>query len=134
MKRTASVKKSSSVRGTSTRRRKSARARRFVVCVRNEGYEASLERKKIYTVLPDSEAERDGDLRVIDERGEDYLLSADRFVAIEVPARVRASLRATAHDCAAVSWGQYGGSTRLSADLTVLADRVFENSLKFGPI
>jgi len=62
------------------------------VCVRNDGYEASLERNKIYTVLPDDEAERDGDLRVIDESGEDYLFSADRFVAIEVPATVRASL------------------------------------------
>jgi hypothetical protein len=43
-------------------------------------------------VLPDAEAERDGDLRVIDESGEDYLFSADRFVAIDVPAAVRASL------------------------------------------
>lgn len=60
--------------------------------MRNAGYEASLERNKIYTVLPDIEAERDGDLRVIDESGEDYLFSADRFVPIEVPARVRASL------------------------------------------
>jgi hypothetical protein len=91
MKRTASGKRSSSARGTSTRRRKSAR--RFAVCVRNQGYEASLERNKIYTVLPDEEAERDGDLRVIDESGEDYLFSANRFVAIEVPAAVRASLR-----------------------------------------
>ena len=40
-----------------------------------------LERNKIYTVLPDIEAERDGDLRVIDESGEDYLFSANRFVA-----------------------------------------------------
>jgi hypothetical protein len=62
------------------------------VCVQNKGYEASLERNKIYTVLPDDEAEQDGDLRVIDESGEDYLFSADRFVAIEVPAAVRASL------------------------------------------
>ena len=92
MKRTVSAKKSSSARGTSTRRRKSAAARRFAVCVRNDGYEASLERNKIYTVLPDAEAERDGDLRVIDESGEDYLFSADRFVAIDVPAAVRASL------------------------------------------
>jgi hypothetical protein len=46
----------------------------------------------IYTVLTDVAAERDGDLRVIDESGEDYLFSADRFVAIEVPAAVRASL------------------------------------------
>jgi hypothetical protein len=62
------------------------------VCVRNDGYEASLERNKIYSVLPDDEAERDGDLRVVDESGEDYLFSANRFVAIEVPSAVRASL------------------------------------------
>ncbi|MEX2270426.1 MAG: hypothetical protein WD690_03085 [Vicinamibacterales bacterium] len=92
MKHTASAKKSSSARDTSTRRRKSAARRRFAVCVRNDGYEASLERNKIYTVLADEDAERDGDLRVIDESGEDYLFSADRFVAIEVPAAVRASL------------------------------------------
>src|SRR5688572_12354786 len=92
MKRTASAKKSSSARSTATRRRKTLSARRFVVCVRNDGYEASLERNKIYTALPDEDAERDGDLRVIDESGEDYLFSADRFVAIDVPAAVRASL------------------------------------------
>jgi hypothetical protein len=91
MKRTASARKSSSASGTSTRR-KSAVAPRFAVCVRNEGYEASLERNKIYTVLPDDDAERDGDLRVVDESGEDYLFSADRFVAIEVPSAVRTSL------------------------------------------
>jgi hypothetical protein len=66
--------------------------RRFVVCVRNDGYEASLERNKIYAVLPDKNAERDGELRVVDESGEDYLFSADRFVSIEVPAAVRQSL------------------------------------------
>ena len=93
MKHTASAKKSSSAKGTSTRSRKPvATEGRFAVCVRNDGYEASLERNKIYAVLPDEDAERDGDLRVIDESGEDYLFSADRFVAIEVPAAVRASL------------------------------------------
>ena len=65
---------------------------RFVVCVRNEGYEASLERNKIYAVLPDKKAEQNGDLRVVDESGEDYLFSSDRFIKIEVPAAVRASL------------------------------------------
>jgi hypothetical protein len=69
-----------------------AKERRFAVCVQNKGNEASLERDKIYAVLPDEDAERDGDLRVIDESGEDYLFSADRFVAIEVPVAVRASL------------------------------------------
>jgi hypothetical protein len=60
--------------------------------VLSDGYEASLERNKIYVVLPDKDAERGGDLRVIDESGEDYLFSADRFVAIDVPAAVKASL------------------------------------------
>src|SRR5687768_6810752 len=92
MKPMASARKNSSARSTSTRRRKGPAQRRFVVCVRNDGYEASLEQNKIYTALPDEEAERDGDLRVIDESGEDYLFSADRFVAIEVPAAVRASI------------------------------------------
>ena len=55
-------------------------------------YEASLERNKIYAVLADDDAERDGDLRVVDESGEDYLFAADRFVAIDVPAAVKASL------------------------------------------
>ncbi len=92
MKHTASAKRSSSTRGTSTRARKGAAGRRFAVCVNNDGYEASLERNKIYVVVPDKHAERDGDLRIVDESGEDYLFSADRFVAIDVPAAVKTSL------------------------------------------
>ena len=65
---------------------------RFAVCVRNEAYEASLELHKIYRVLPDLEAERDGDVRVIDESGEDYLYPAAWFVPIEVPEAVQLSL------------------------------------------
>jgi hypothetical protein len=93
MKHAASARKSSSGRSTSTRTRKSAATgRQFAVCVNNDGYEASLDRNKIYVVLPDKDAEGDGDLRVVDESGEDYLFSADRFVAIDVPAAVKASL------------------------------------------
>ena len=93
MKHTALAKKSSSARGTSTRSRKAtATDRQFAVCVDNNGYEASLERNKIYVVLSDKNAESDTDIRVVDESGEDYLFSADRFVAIEVPAAVKASL------------------------------------------
>jgi hypothetical protein len=92
MKHTASARKNSSVRGTSTRSRKSAVGSQFAVCIDNDGYEASLERNKIYVVLPDRAAEEDGDLRVVDESGEDYLFAADRFVAIDVPAAVKASL------------------------------------------
>ena len=66
--------------------------RRYVVCVKNKGYQVSLERNKIYRVLPDKDAETEGDLRVIDESGEDYLYPADWFVAIAVPKAVEASL------------------------------------------
>ena len=66
--------------------------RSFVVCVRNKGYEASLELHKIYCVLPDPDAENEGDIRVVDESGEDYLYPADWFVPIEVPDAVQASL------------------------------------------
>jgi hypothetical protein len=87
---------SSNARNISMRPRKSAQSlRRFAVCVRNEGYEASLERNKIYVVLPDDDVEQAGDLRIIDESGEDYIFSADRFVAIDVPPAVKASLSLT---------------------------------------
>ena len=65
---------------------------KFVVCINNKDYPASLELHKIYRVLPDEDAASDGDLRVIDESGEDYLYPADRFVAITVPAAVQKSL------------------------------------------
>ncbi len=67
-------------------------SRRFVVCVQNKGYEASLERNKIYVVRSDPEAEKDGDIRIVDESGEDYLYPADWFVAVDVPKAVQASL------------------------------------------
>ncbi|MBI4557535.1 MAG: hypothetical protein HY706_08130 [Candidatus Hydrogenedentes bacterium] len=72
--------------------RTSRKALRFVVCVDNTDYPASLELHKIYRVLPDEDAEAEGDIRVVDESGEDYLYSQDRFVPINVPAVVRESL------------------------------------------
>jgi hypothetical protein len=61
----------------------------FVLCVKNDGYLASLERRKVYRVLPDSDAARHRLLRVIDESGEDYLYPADFFIAIELPKAAR---------------------------------------------
>ena len=58
---------------------------RFVVCLRNHGYEASLEPRKIYQALPDKEAEGHKMLRVIDESGEDYLFPAGLFSPISLP-------------------------------------------------
>ena len=48
----------------------------FAVCIDNTGYPASLERCKIYRVLPDEKAAREGDIRIVDESGEDYLYLA----------------------------------------------------------
>jgi len=58
----------------------------FVVCIRNTGYEVSLELHKIYRVVPDKEAEANGDLRASDESGEDYLFPASYFATIDMPA------------------------------------------------
>lgn len=56
----------------------------FAICIDNSEYPASLELHKTYRVLPDRDAQADGDLRVIDESGEDYLFPADYFVLIDV--------------------------------------------------
>lgn len=58
---------------------------RFAICIDNSEYPASLELHKVYRVLPDKDAARDGDLRVIDESGEDYLYSADYFEMVTLP-------------------------------------------------
>ncbi len=68
----------------------------YVVCIDNSDYPASLERNKIYRVLQDEDAAADGDIRVIDESGEDYLYPATRFVPIEVPYAVKKSLEMAA--------------------------------------
>ena len=64
----------------------------FVICVRNEGCD-DLELRKVYEVLPDAAAAKDGYLRVIDESGEDYLYPVDYFVAIELSQKVEKALR-----------------------------------------
>lgn len=61
----------------------------LVVCVENLGYEAALERRKLYALLPDLEAGTRGLLRVIDESGEDYLYPAGMFYKVELPVAVR---------------------------------------------
>ena len=60
----------------------------FVVCIDNHGYEASLEMRKLYEIIEDTDADKHGQLRVIDEFGEDYLYSATHFNRILLPANV----------------------------------------------
>lgn len=57
----------------------------FAICIDNREYPASLELHKTYRVVPDEDAQVDGDLRVIDESGEDYLFPAEYFVLIDMP-------------------------------------------------
>jgi hypothetical protein len=64
----------------------------FAVCVNNRHYPASLELHKIYRVIPDDDAGRDGDIRIVDESGEDYLYPAACFLMIELPVDVRTAL------------------------------------------
>ena len=67
---------------------------RFAVCVRNEGYPASLEVRRIYRVIDDPEAKRRDHVRVIDESGEDYLYPGELFVLISLPDAAAKAFRA----------------------------------------
>ncbi|MEO8362566.1 MAG: hypothetical protein ABI672_21245 [Vicinamibacteria bacterium] len=57
---------------------------RYLICVKNPGYEASLERRKVYRALSNAKAESHGLVRVVDESGEDYLYPAEFFAPVEL--------------------------------------------------
>ena len=65
---------------------------RFVVCLDNEGYKASLEVGKLYRLIPDEKAAAHGYVRVVDESGEDYAFAATRFHPVELPQSVERAL------------------------------------------
>ncbi len=71
--------------------------KRFLLCIRNKGYEVSLERRKLYQIVPDADAGRHGQVRVVDESGEDYLYPATYFAAVELREPVRKAVLATSH-------------------------------------
>ena len=68
---------------------------RYAMCVRNDECE-DLEIRKIYQILPDKQAARDGYVRVVDESGEDYLYPESYFVPVRLPQRARHAVLATA--------------------------------------
>ena len=63
----------------------------FMLCIENKDSE-DLERRKIYRVLPDSEASKEGYVRVIDESGEDYLYPESYFISIQLPKKAQEAL------------------------------------------
>ena len=72
-------------------------SRQFVVCIRNDEYEESLDLRKIYEVLTDEVAESHGMLRVIDEEGEDYLYPKEWFLRIELPNHIQQAITELVH-------------------------------------
>jgi len=67
----------------------------FAVCVNNKGYPASLELRKLYQVIPDEKAAKLGQIRVVDESGENYLYPEQYFAPVQLPQDTeRAVLRA----------------------------------------
>ena len=67
-------------------------AKQLVVCVENDGYAVSLEKRKIYIALRDAAAEKHNMLRIIDESGEDYLFSSRYFVRLPLPSAAKRAL------------------------------------------
>jgi len=70
--------------------------KQLVVCVDNEGFPASLEKRKIYVALRDTGAEKHGLLRVVDESGDDYLYPKTFFRSIALPQSVKKAVLAAA--------------------------------------
>ena len=73
-------------------KRKRSASPHFAVCVKNTGYPSSLELHKIYRVIPHEDAAEEGDIRVVDESGEDYLYPAKWFAELKLPQEVQKSL------------------------------------------
>jgi putative heme iron utilization protein len=62
---------------------------KFVICIDNSEYPASLEKRKIYESVADSEADKHGQIRIIDESGDDYLFPAECFVEVNLSDDIR---------------------------------------------
>jgi hypothetical protein len=69
---------------------------KFVICIENSDYPASLEKRKIYAVLPDKEADKIDHVRVIDESGADYLYPASCFIDAKLSKETRDAVSKTA--------------------------------------
>jgi hypothetical protein len=74
-------------------RRKQAE-RKFALCVKNDDCD-DLEKRKVYRVISDEKAEKDGYVRVIDESGEDYLYPAAYFIRLQLPQEAEQAIVAT---------------------------------------
>lgn len=74
-------------------RRTNKLERQFAICIKNKGYPASLELRKLYPVVPDPSATARGLLRIVDESGQDYLYPAAYFLPVRLPHDVEQALQ-----------------------------------------
>ncbi len=65
---------------------------KFLLCVDNEGYEAFLEIRKLYEKIPDKEAERHDQVRIIDESGDDYLYPSSFFAPVRLSIQTKSRI------------------------------------------
>ena len=68
----------------------------FVVCIRCDGYEGSLDIGKIYVVLPDRAASKYGRVRIVDNEGEDYLYPVEYFMPVQLSKSAQQAVAASA--------------------------------------
>lgn len=94
MKRTELAKKNSSENYIWIAKMKTNKClkARFAVCIDNSEYPVSLELHKLYRVIPDDDAKKDGDIRIIDESGEDYIYPNEYFLLVDMPRGTAESL------------------------------------------
>ena len=71
-------------------------SKQFVVCINNDGFPTSLEKRKLYVLLRDALAEKRGLVRIVDESGSDYLYPKMLFRSIALPQSIKKAVLSAA--------------------------------------
>ncbi len=61
----------------------------YALCLNNRDYTVSLDVRKIYPIVEPHANDPHGYIRIIDESGEDYLYSENRFSPIKLSAKIQ---------------------------------------------
>ena len=68
--------------------------KKFVLCIENKDTD-DLEKRKIYQIIPDSNAEKEGYIRIVDDSGDDYLYPKNYFIPIQLPLEIQKAISAS---------------------------------------
>ena len=69
--------------------------KKYLICINNEGYSTSIEKRKLYERVEDSESEKFNLVRIIDESGEDYLYPGNYFLGIKLNKEIEEAVEST---------------------------------------